>query len=411
MQYTLVTWLIAPATWPPGVSWPRGPILMPGPRQAGKTTFARQVAASFAASVYFNWDIVSDRARLVRDPYFFESVERRDARPPLVVFDELHKYKEWKNYLKGVYDRFHDEFRFLVTGSGRLDTWRRGGDSLAGRSSCCTCGPSRSRSWPGAADRRAPSGTTRKAWRRMKGERRTRRGNASRGSRGFPNLTWRRRRPDTGAGPPRPRQVVREDLRDLTRIASATEVETLFSLLPERVGSLLSINALAEDLKVAFNTVRHWLDALERLYLVFTIAPWTRSVARATQKARKLYLVDYGLVENRAARFENMVALELLRAVTLWNDLGLGPFGLHFVRNKEKEEADFLITEKRRPRLLVETKAAETRIDPALRKFQDQLGVPAVHLLDSGTTYRKISNGAHSIVIAPAPMWLTRLPR
>jgi len=162
---------------------------------------------------------------------------------------------------------------------------------------------------------------------------------------------------------------------------------------------------------VAFNTVRHWLDALERLYLVFTIAPWTRSVARATQKARKLYLVDYGLVENRAARFENMVALELLRAVTLWNDLGLGPFSLHFVRNKEKEEADFLITEKRRPRLLVETKAAETRIDPALRKFQDQLGVPAVHLLDSGTTYRKISNGAHSIVIAPAPMWLTRLPR
>ena len=123
---------------------------------------------------------------------------------------------------------------------------------------------------------------------------------------------------------------------------------------------------------MAFNTVRHWLDALERLYLVFTIAPWTRSVARATQKARKLNLVDYGLVENRAARFENMVALELLRAVTLWNDLELGPFGLHFVRNKEKEEADFLITERRRPRLLVETKAAETRIDPALRKFQDQ---------------------------------------
>jgi predicted AAA+ superfamily ATPase len=390
----------------------KGMILMPGPRQAGKTTFARQVAASFATSVYFNWDIVSDRARFIRDRYFFEGVERRDARPPLVVFDELHKYKEWKNYLKGVYDRFHDQFRFLVTGSGRLDAWRRGGDSLAGRYLLLHLWPFSLAELAGRGEPPnafwddpqgvAPDegGAAQAAWERL-----------SRFS-GFPE-------PYVAASPAAYRrwsatyhsQVVREDLRDLTRIASATEVETLCSLLPERVGSLLSINALAEDLKVAFNTVRHWLDALERLYLVFTIAPWTRSVARATQKARKLYLVDYGLVENRAARFENMVALELLRAVTLWNDLGLGPFSLHFVRNKEKEEADFLITEKRRPRLLVETKAAETRIDPALRKFQDQLGVPAVHLLDSGTTYRKISNGAHSIVIAPAPMWLTRLPR
>jgi predicted AAA+ superfamily ATPase len=387
-------------------------ILMPGPRQAGKTTFARQVAASFPTSVYFNWDIIPDRARLIRDPYFFEGVERRDAGPPLVVFDELHKYKEWKSYLKGVYDRFHEEFRFLVTGSGRLDTWRRGGDSLAGRYLLLHLWPFSlaELAGPGAApatfwdDPHAvvpdETGTAQAAWERL-----------SQFS-GFPE-------PYVAASPAAytrwsatyHSQVVREDLRDLTRIASASEVETLFSLLPERVGSLLSYNALAEDLKVAFNTVRHWIDALERLYLVFTIPPWTRRVARATQKARKLYLVDYALVEDRAARFENMVALELLRAVTLWNDLGLGPFGLHFVRNKEKEEVDFLITEKRRPRLLVETKAAETRVDPALRKFQAQLGVPAVHLLEAGTTYRKFSNGAHPIVITPAAMWLTRLPR
>ncbi len=105
-----------------------------------------------------------------------------------------------------------------------------------------------------------------------------------------------------------------------------------------------------------------------------------------------------------------MVAVELLRAVSLWNDLGHGPFGLHFVRNKEREEVDFVVTEKRRPRLLVETKATETNVDAALRRFQRELGVPAVHLTNEGTTFRKVSNGDHTILVAPACMWLPRLP-
>jgi len=94
----------------------------------------------------------------------------------------------------------------------------------------------------------------------------------------------------------------------------------------------------------------------------------------------------------------------------MWDDRGDGPFGLHFVRNKEKEEVDFLVTEKRRPRLLVETKTADATIDRALLRFQDHLGVPAVQLTDEGTTYRKVSNGRHSVLVAPAWMWLPRLP-
>jgi hypothetical protein len=96
--------------------------------------------------------------------------------------------------------------------------------------------------------------------------------------------------------------------------------------------------------------------------------------------------------------------------VTAWNDLGEGPFGLHFVRNKEKQEVDFLITEKRRPRLLVEAKATETGIDAGFRKIQHQLGVPAVQLVDAGTTFRKVSNGDQTVLVAPAPLWLPRLP-
>jgi hypothetical protein len=386
-------------------------VFMAGPRQAGKTTLARMIAEGYATRVYCNWDVVPDRARLLRDPYFFEAVERRDPSRPIVVLDEIHKHHGWKNYLKGAYDRFHEQFEFLVTGSGRLDLYRRGGDSLAGRYAMFHL-------WPFTlaelAGRRA---TMPEFWTDPQAV-------AVDGDRAAEN-TWRRLAQFSGFPEPYVRagsrayhrwsaayhsQLIREDIRDLTGIVSIGSVETLFSLLPDRVGSLLSVTSLAEDLKVAYNTVRTWLDALERFYLVFSIAPWSRRVARATQKARKLYLLDYATIESAAARFENMVAVELLRAVMMWNDLGYGPFGLHFVRNKQKEEVDFLVTERHRPRLLIETKTTETTIDPALRRFQNQLGVPAVHLTNEGTTYRKISNGSQMVLVAPACMWLPRLP-
>ena len=386
-------------------------VFMAGPRQAGKTTLATFIGGAFPNRVSLNWDVVSDRARLLRQPYFFETVERSDASRPLVVLDEIHKYRNWKNYLKGAYDRFHDQYQFLVTGSGRLDTYRKGGDSLAGRYALFHLWPFTLAELAGRRERMATfwrdpqaivqdaDGRARDIWQRL--------GRFS----GFPEPYVRA---DARAYRRWSRayhsQLIREDIRDLTAIVSIGDVETLFSLLPECLGSLLSVTSLAEDLKVAYNTVRAWLEALERFYLVFTIAPWSRRVARATQKARKLYLLDYAVVENAAARFENMVAVELLRAVTAWNDLGYGPFELHFVRNKEKQEVDFLVTENRRPRLLVETKATETSVDTALKKFQEQLGVPAVQLTSEGTTFRRISNGDHTILVAPAPLWLPRLP-
>ncbi len=386
-------------------------VLMAGPRQVGKTTLARAIADGFTNSVYFNWDVISDRKRLARQPYFFEAVKRRDQTPPLVVFDEIHKYRSWKNYLKGTYDRFHDEFRFLVTGSGRLDIYRRGGDSLAGRYTLFRLWPftlaelaGRRSTLEGFRDDplgiiRDEDGSAEGIWERL-----------ARFS-GFPE-------PYVRAQPTSYRrwsttyhsQLIREDIRDLTGVRSIGDVETLFALLPERVGSLLSITSLAEDLKVSYNTVRSWLEVLERFYLTFSISPWTRRVTRATQKAKKTYLLDYAIIENEAARFENMIALELFRAVSTLNDFGHGPFGLHFVRNKEKEEVDFLLTEKRRPLLLVEAKRGETDVAPALKKFQGQLGVPAVQLIDGGESFRRMKNDGQTVLVVPARMWLPRLP-
>jgi predicted AAA+ superfamily ATPase len=386
-------------------------IFITGPRQAGKTTFAQSAAANYTNRAYFNWDVITDRTMLIHEPYFFERIERIDASPPLVIFDEIHKYKDWKNYLKGAYDRFHEEYRFLVTGSGRLDLYQKGGDSLAGRYVLFHLWPltlAELANRPVTLDtfRTDPLGVVsdpdqafEAAWRRLFA------------FGGFPEPYVRARaasyrRWSTAYH----KQLIREDLRDLTGIQSIGEVETLFALLPERVGSLLSITSLSEALRTSYNTVKHWMETLERFYLTFSIPPWTRSITRATQKARKTYLFDYAMIDPPSARFENMVAFELFRAVNGWNDLGHGSFGLYFARNKEKEEVDFVLTEKRRPFLLVEAKMSENDPAAALKKFQRQLNVPAVQLTNQGTGFRKTTNGNQSILVTPAHLWLPRLP-
>ena len=205
-------------------------------------------------------------------------------------------------------------------------------------------------------------------------------------------------------------QLIREDIRDLTAIKSIRDLETLYHLLPSKVGSPLSVPSLASDLKVSYNTVQSWLSVLERFFLIFSITPWTTKISRSIQKERKIYLWDVPRIEDPGARLENMVALELWRAVTNWNDLGYGEFSLHFLKNKEKQEIDFLIANGRKPLLLIEAKLSEHQPSPALRKFQSALNVPAVQLIGEDEGFRKLSNDRQTILVAPAYQWLSGLP-
>lgn len=163
-------------------------------------------------------------------------------------------------------------------------------------------------------------------------------------------------------------------------------------------------------MKVAYNKINNWLQLFARFYLSFTITPWVAKITRVIQKERKIYLWDIPRISNEAACFENLVALELYRAVTLWNDAGYGDFSLHFIRDKEKREVDFLIANERKPLLLVETKLSETSPSENLVPFQDMLGVPAVQLVNSGESFQLIRNKKQTILIAPAYMWLPVLP-
>jgi hypothetical protein len=167
--------------------------------------------------------------------------------------------------------------------------------------------------------------------------------------------------------------VLREDLRDLTRIRDLGLVETLARLLPECIGSPLSLNALSEDLSVNFATVKAWIEAMSRLYYLFTMKPFAGRLARTLRVAEKAYLYDVTEVENPGARFENLVALHLRKLVDTWTDFGFGEFNLHYVRDRERREVDFLITERRKPYALVEAKLSARDIEPSLLYFAERL--------------------------------------
>jgi predicted AAA+ superfamily ATPase len=385
-------------------------LFIAGPRQCGKTTLAQAVLDEIGAGRYWNYDIPEDQILLSRKPSFFEEIDRKKGEKPLVVFDEIHKYPLWKNVLKGAYDRSRTEFRFLVTGSGRLDLFQKGGDSLAGRYFLNHLFPltinelanqniflesflknpdelpeGKENAWPNWQALERLSGFPEPY---------------IRGERAF----YRRWVQSYG------RQIIREDIRDLTHIRHLGQMELLGTLLPERVGSLLSINSLRGDIKVSFETLKNWIEIFENFFYVFLVPPWSRNVSRAIQKEPKLYLYNWSNIADPGARFENMVALHLYRSVTLWNERGAGEFGLHFVRDRQKNEVDFLIIKGKTPFLLIETKLEDTDPPPSLIKMKKLFNIPAILLVNRPNISRKITKHEERILVVSADRWLSALP-
>jgi hypothetical protein len=385
-------------------------VFVSGPRQAGKTTLAMQVAEGFPGAPRVNWDDLDDKKRILSDPYFYEKVDRTPGQESLVVFDEIHKHRDWKNYLKGVFDRSAKDFRFLVTGSGRLDLYQKGGDSLAGRYGLMSLLPFTSAEFVG--ERLAHEDfrldplsilprqkAAAEAW-QVLGEL---------GPFPEPFLSGSKEAYRIWARSHEQR-ILREDIRDFANLRAMDQAETLFSLLPDRIGSPLSQNALAQDVGVSFTAVRSWIELFERFHLLFRLRPYEKRLARSLKKETKAYLYNHALIDDPGARFENMVALELLRAVNTWTDRGLGDYELRYVRTRDGEEVDFLITERARPFLLVEAKLAEPNPSKSLTKIQALLGIPAVQVTGRPDTCRLLRDGSHPLLVVSAWDWLSTLP-
>jgi predicted AAA+ superfamily ATPase len=386
-------------------------VFLSGARRVGKTTLGELIGEGFLNQDYLSWEIPQDRTRLIRSPNFFEEIERRDESVPLVVLDEITRHRGWRKYVKGTYDRAEGDYQFLLIGSNRMDYPQRRGDSLAGRYYLLSL-------WPFTL---AELGQANRPWEeffanplQVSMERHHELQDVWHGiceHSGFPEpflsgrTTTYRRWSNAYA-----EQLIREDMRDLTGIKALSELETLYHLLPAQVGQPLSVPALAAGLQVAYNTVGSWLGTLQRFFTVFSLSPWSRGVPRAIREGQKVYLADIPRVKDAAARFENAVAIELLRAASSWTELGFGRFSLHFIRTKDQQEVDFLLVEDGRPMLLVDAALEAQQPSPALIKFQDALKVPAVQLVGAAEGYRRIPNDGQTIMIAPASQYLAGLP-
>jgi predicted AAA+ superfamily ATPase len=341
--------------------------LVAGPRQVGKTTTCRALAAPGS---YLNWDDIDHRRIILAGPAAVAKHVGLDRLAPgrtTVVFDELHKYRRWKTFLKGFFDTHGERAFVIVTGSGRLDVYRRGGDSLMGRYFLYRMHPL---SVAELLHPDVPSDVVRgpkpiadaafeALWSHggypepfLKRDRRF-------------SSRWRRLRTEL---------LVREDVREVAAIQDLSRLEALVAILDERSSTAVVYSNLAEDLQVSVDTVRRWIDVLARLGHGFLVRPWSRRIAKAIRKEPKWYSADWAGVADLGGRAETAIAGHLLKAVETWTDLGFGRFEVRYLRDKAGREVDFAVIRDGRPWMLVEATLSDMRLSSALEYFQRQTG-------------------------------------
>ena len=324
-------------------------VLLSGPRQCGKTTFSKWLLENEDMGEYFNWDQIKDRKKIIKQEW--------NENSKLLVLDEIHKKKYWKTFLKGIYDTKPKTMQMLVTGSARLELFQKSGDSMFGRFHGWRMHPFCLREDPLRL-------SLQERFSRM----------MERGGFPYPYLVknmddvhrWRTQRWSL---------LLREDLRDLERIHDIQKIELLAELLKSCAGNLVSFSNLAEDVEIAPKTAKIWTHVLEKLYLVFMLTPYTGTLKRSLSKTPKIYFMDMGdLVDQpEGSRIENLVAINLLKRIHYLEDYYGDRVSLHYIRDKEGREVDFVITKNRRVVALIEVKKSFQAPDASLLYFKKRL--------------------------------------
>lgn len=332
-------------------------LFLMGPRQVGKSTICLSLEKEFPNFYYYNWDDDIDREKILKGS---REIAANAHLPditgtPLISFDELHKYPRWKLFLKGLYDRYSNQAKILVTGSARLNVYRRGGDSLMGRyfyyrvhpiTVAEAINPDHIPSQLISTPRSIEEEQFRSLW----------------NFGGFPDPflkqneqfynRWKKLRNE---------QLFQEDLRDLTQIQSIDQLELLAQNIRSHAGQLTNYGSLANKVRVADTTIRKWLKLLQSFYFCFEVRPWSKNVTRSLLKQPKYYLWDWSLCTDEGSRAENFIASHLHKAIHFWTDHGFGEFGLYFLRDKSKREVDFVVTKEGQPWFLVEVKLRKNK--------------------------------------------------
>jgi len=357
-------------------------VFVGGPRQSGKTTLAKRLCEDAGFDVkrrYLNWDAPEDRENII--------LERFPTGPGYLVLDEIHKFSRWRQVVKGLYDKRGDELLILVTGSARLDFYRRGGDSLQGRYHFFRLFPFT------YAELKAPGPSPLKDLLTYGG---------------FPEPFLMQSEKEAKRWSREYRiRLIREDLADLENVQDLGIIENLVMRLPELVGSPLSINALREDLQVSHQSVSRWINMLENLYMIFRVYPFGAPRIRAVKKEAKHYHLDWNLVKNQGKRFENLVACHLLKWCFFLQDSEGRDMDLRYFRDVDRREVDFVVLEDGAPLHFIESKVSDKKISPSLRYLKVRFpSVPATQVCLESDTDVITKEG---IRICPAHLFLSEL--
>ncbi|MFZ4403976.1 MAG: ATP-binding protein [Pseudobdellovibrionaceae bacterium] len=338
-----------------------------GPRQVGKTTLALSFLnpPSVKNSQYLNWDSPTDQKSILKNEISFNS--------KIFVFDEIHKFAKWRNFIKGVYDKNYEDHQFIITGSARLDHFRKGGDSLLGRYRYF-------RLHPLTISELDASASEIQALLQFGG---------------FPEPYFSQNQKDHKLWlSERNYRLVRDDIKDLTAIKETSLIALLLELLPDRVGSLLSLNSLSEDLQVSQPSIDRWLTELEHLYYCYRIAPYGSNKIRAIKKIQKLYLWDWSEISNSGARFENMVAGHLLKMCHFLEDTEGDRYELRYLRDTDGHEVDFVVLKNKKALFAVECKTGESALSKSIHYFKEKLDIPEFYQIHLGKKdYGNAKNG------------------
>lgn len=348
-------------------------VFLSGPRQVGKTTTSLEASLESPHHYYFNWDNENHRLLIIKGPDVIANEAKLNELQkilPIIVFDEIHKYRNWKKFLKGFFDTYEKKCRIIVTGSSRLNVYKRGGDSLMGRYFLYRLHPLSVRE---IIDPNLPSEEIQspheinapdyEALIKYGGfpEPYLKRNNS------FFNH-WKRLIIE---------QLFREDLRDLSRVQEIGQIQLLAEFLQEEASHSLNYSILAAKIKVSSPTLQRWIELLKNLYFCFTIQPYSKNLSRSLIKEPKIYLWNWAVIEDPGARLENLVASHLYKAVQFWTDKGFGDYALYYLRDKDGREVDFLVTKNKKPWFIVEAKnSGHKAISRWLYYYQEKLNVP-----------------------------------
>jgi uncharacterized protein len=356
-------------------------VFLGGPRQIGKTTAAKELVSKDIKKSYYNWDRISDRLTALKGEW--------DPDTELIILDEFHKHSKWKTWIKGEFDTYKDTYKFLLTGSARLNIYRRGGDSLQGRYHYYSLHPFSIAELNRYKTRVKPLKELIFSETSFNEE-----FNSLFNFGGFPepflkqNSRFLRRWHIE-----RTERFFKEDIRELTAIKDFGNLALLAELLPEKTSSILSINSLAGDLQVNFRTVANWLDTFEQFYYCFRIPPFQSKKVASVRKEKKLYLWDWSVIDEDGQKLENFVACHLLKFCDYLRSYEGYNVSLSFLRDSTGREVDFIVTFDNKPWFSVEVKNNDSAISKNLYYFRDKLSIPFNYQVVKKCRNERINNG------------------